>query len=94
MAALREEIRLGTGADRRLDAFVAATEREVPTEAGARRFVERLALGLQGSLLVRFASPALADAFCASRLSGEWSGAYGTLPGGVDIASLVAEAVA
>ena len=35
---------------------------------GARRLVESLALVLQGSLLVRHAPHAVADAFCASRL--------------------------
>ncbi len=95
-AALRDEIRLGLGADRRLDAFVEKTERERPApedaERGARRFVERLALALQGSLLVRFGAPAVADAFCASRLAGEWSGAYGTLPSGVDLKEILATA--
>jgi len=40
----------------------------------ARRVVEDLALALQGSLLVRHAPPALADAFCASRLAGDGAG--------------------
>ena len=41
-------------------------------ELRARRVVERLALVLQGSLLVRHGHPAVADAFCASRLGGDW----------------------
>ena len=40
-----------------------------------------MALALQGSLLVRYADPAVADAFCASRLDGDWGRAFGTLPG-------------
>ncbi len=43
-----------------------------------------MALALQGSLLVRFGDPAVADAFCASRLSGDWGHAFGTLPPGLD----------
>jgi putative acyl-CoA dehydrogenase len=39
---------------------------------------------LQGGLLLRHGSPAVADAFNASRLSGDWGGAYGTLPTGLD----------
>ena len=35
---------------------------------------------LQGSLLVRFAPPEVADAFCGSRLGGEYGGALGPLP--------------
>ena len=39
-----------------------------------------MALVLQGSLLVRYAPPEVADAFCASRLGGDWGAAFGTLP--------------
>lgn len=49
-------------------------------ETGARRMVELMALTLQGSLLVRHAPPAVADAFCASRFGGDWGHAFGTLP--------------
>jgi putative acyl-CoA dehydrogenase len=66
---------------------------EVATiELRARRVVERLALVLQGSLLVRHGHPAVADAFCASRLSGDGGRAFGTLPAGVDFAAIVERA--
>ena len=39
-----------------------------------------MALALQASLLVRYGDEAVADAFCASRLSGDWGHAFGTLP--------------
>ncbi|MCW2503020.1 MAG: acyl-CoA dehydrogenase [Actinomycetia bacterium] len=61
-------------------------------EGQARRIVERMALVLQGSLLVRHAPAAVADAFCASRLAGDWGHAFGTLPSGVDTAAIVARA--
>ena len=48
-----------------------------------------MALALQGSLLVRNSPPAVADAFCASRLGGEHGRSYGTLPPGVDVASII-----
>ena len=51
-------------------------------ESRARRVVERMALALQGSLLVRYGDEAVADAFCASRLGGDWGHAFGTLPAG------------
>ena len=57
---------------------------------GARRAVEELALAFQASLLVRFAPPFVADAFCAARLGGEGGRVYGTLPAGVDGAAIVA----
>ena len=50
----------------------------------ARRIVENLAVALQASLLVRFSTPEVADAFCAARLNGEGGRVYGTLPSGVD----------
>ena len=56
----------------------------------AARLVERMALVLQGSLLVRHAPPAVADAFCTSRLAGDWGHAFGTLPRGVDTRAVVA----
>ena len=70
------EVGLAAGADARLDAFVAdAAGGPAPTPRSSRRapgaLVERLALALQGSLLVRHAPPAVADAFCASRLAGD-----------------------
>jgi putative acyl-CoA dehydrogenase len=61
-----------------------------PDQASARRLVERMALTLQGSLLVQYGHPAVADAFCASRLGGDWGVAFGTLPSGVDTAAIVA----
>ena len=62
---------------------------EDPDEAGARRLVERLALCLAGSLLLRHGAPAVAEAFCVTRLGGDGGRSYGTLPRGVDAASIV-----
>ncbi len=92
--AVLEELSAARGGDRRLDRFVAAIEPNLRAseEADARRVVESLVLAVAGSLLVRFAPPAVADAFCASRLEGAWTGAFGTLPAGVDAASIVARA--
>ena len=58
-------------------------------EFGARRLVEDLALALQGSLLVRNAPAAVADAFCAARLGGDGGLEYGTLPAGCDFEAIV-----
>jgi putative acyl-CoA dehydrogenase len=51
-----------------------------------------MALVLQGSLLVQHGHPAVADAFCASRLDGDWGVAFGTLPSGVDTAAILERA--
>src|SRR5262249_10230774 len=53
----------------------------------ARRIVEGMAVALQASLLVRYGAPAVADAYCASRLSGDWGQAFGTLPAGTNFSS-------
>jgi putative acyl-CoA dehydrogenase len=50
-------------------------------EGDARRVVERLALALEASLLLRYSPEPVAGAFLASRL-GEGGLAYGTLPKG------------
>jgi putative acyl-CoA dehydrogenase len=51
-----------------------------------------MALLLQGSLVLRFAHPAVADAFCASRLARDAGLAFGTLPRGVDVRTIVERA--
>src|SRR5262245_29840173 len=90
------EIALAAGADPRLDAFVTTVRRELDDGAAleqrARRLVERLALALQGSLLVRHGHPAVAEAFCASRLAGDHGRAFGTLPPGIDFATIIERA--
>jgi putative acyl-CoA dehydrogenase len=87
------EVNEAAAAEPRLDRFVAGLREELETfeeiELRARRLVEQMALALQGSLLVRFADPAVADAFCASRLAGEGGRVFGTLPAGVDCASII-----
>ncbi|MBV9292565.1 MAG: isovaleryl-CoA dehydrogenase [Frankiales bacterium] len=96
LEAFLDELTLAAGSDARLDAAVAALRNELTDtseiEVRARRLVERMALALQGSLLVRFAPPAVADAFCASRLGGDWGHAFGTLPTGVDARAIVERA--
>ncbi len=93
LQVLMAEVEMAAGADRRLDAFVAVLKQEsrdpADLEARARRLAERLALALQGSLLVRHAPPEVADAFCASRLGGEGGRTYGTLPPGTEVEAII-----
>ncbi|MEV5243318.1 acyl-CoA dehydrogenase family protein [Streptomyces cinnamoneus] len=94
------EVGLAAGADRRLDA-AAGRLRELLGTLGdpgraqltARRVAEQLTLVLQGSLLVRHGTPAVADAFCASRLGGDWGNAFGTLPPGTDLGPVLDRAL-
>lgn len=91
--ALFAEIGAAAGSDVRLDAFAEATLTQLgdleQIESRARRLVERMALALQGSLLVRYGDPAVADAFCATRIEGDWGYAFGTLPAGTDAGAIV-----
>ncbi|MCN9244291.1 acyl-CoA dehydrogenase family protein [Streptomyces sp. RY43-2] len=94
--AFLREVGQARGADHRLDGAIKGLLTELADlegiEARARRLTERIALVLQGSLLVRYAPSAVADAFCASRLGGDWGGAFGTLPHTLDLASVVERA--
>ncbi|MET0832717.1 MAG: acyl-CoA dehydrogenase family protein, partial [Actinomycetota bacterium] len=99
LAALLDEVAPARSAEPRLDHAATTVERElaavpdpVGLQAGARRLVERLAVLLQGALLVRHGHPAVADAFCASRVAADRGAAFGTLPPGLDQAAIVARA--
>jgi putative acyl-CoA dehydrogenase len=90
LEALLAEIGLSAGADARLDAHVSRLRLEPGGPSGARRHVERLALALQASLLVRHAPAAVSDAFCAARLGDDRGAEYGTLPSGCDLGGILA----
>jgi putative acyl-CoA dehydrogenase len=103
-AAYLEECGRAAGADRRLDAHLGRVRARLAELAGAdpadaqyaaRGLVGDLARALQGSLLVRHAPPAVADAFCAGRLDGGGAGGgvYGTLPAGVSVRAIVDRAL-
>ncbi|MHA5054943.1 acyl-CoA dehydrogenase family protein [Streptomyces sp. SD15] len=94
--AFLREVGRARGADHRLDGAIKNLLTELADlegiEGRARRLVERIALVLQGSLLVRYAPAEVADAFCASRLGGDWGAAFGTLPHSLDLATVVERA--
>lgn len=91
--ALVREIRLGAGADQRTGIFSEEVEASLrkhvrriaedgvsESEREARRLAEKAAIALQASLLLRNGSPAVAEAFCASRIGGDGGHMFGTLP--------------
>jgi putative acyl-CoA dehydrogenase len=88
------EVGAARGEDHRLDTAVEDVLTQLAdltdAEHHARRITARMAVCLQGALLVRHGDPAVADAFCASRLAGDWAGTFGTLPRGLDLAGIVA----
>jgi putative acyl-CoA dehydrogenase len=104
--ALQAELALARGGNALLDAHVAALtaalgataggDRGVADggESGARRLAGGVAVALAGALMVRHAAPAIADAYCASRLDRFGSGALGTLPSGIACTEILAQASA
>ncbi|MBF6556848.1 MAG: isovaleryl-CoA dehydrogenase [Acidimicrobiales bacterium] len=87
------EVGQAAGADTHLDRAVDDLHVDLGDpetfEPRARSVVERMALAFQASLLVRFAPPAVSDAFCTSRLGGGGGGVFGTLPAGTDTATIL-----
>jgi putative acyl-CoA dehydrogenase len=58
----------------------------------ARRVASQLALCLQGALLLRHAGSIVSDAFCATRLDGDWAPVLGSLPPDSGVSALVERA--
>ncbi len=75
--------------DRAIDSVLETLADTSALEVGARRLAGLMAACLQGALLVQHAPAAVADAFCATRLGQEYGGTLGTLPRGIDLASIV-----
>ena len=94
---LFDELSRTAGQDPRLDSHVAALRPQLDDfetiQYRARQVAEDISLALQGSLLVRHGHPAVAEAFLASRLGGQWGGAFGTLPTGLDLAPIIERAL-
>ena len=99
VVAWHTEIETVKGADAMLDAALEETDRLLSDVAAdptgnaylARRLAGRMTLLLQGSLLIRFAPHCVADLFCATRFGG-MEGSFGALPGGLDLAAVLARA--
>ncbi|MFD8598895.1 isovaleryl-CoA dehydrogenase [Kitasatospora sp. NPDC059646] len=94
VAAVFAELDAASGLDRHFDAAVADLRKDLADpehlEYRTRRLVERLALTVQASVLLRHGHPAVAEAFTATRLAGDSGLAYGTLPAGVDTEAILA----
>jgi putative acyl-CoA dehydrogenase len=92
-----DELQQAHGVDHRYDDALRRLRKELSSfddlEMRARRIVESMALLLQGAQLLRYGDPAVADAFCASRLERDWGGAFGTLPTGLDLEPILARSL-
>ncbi|RYF33971.1 MAG: isovaleryl-CoA dehydrogenase [Comamonadaceae bacterium] len=95
-AALARELAPALGQHAALDRLIDALPSRVEamaTEIEARRLAQDVALAVQAALLAQTAPAAVTDAFCASRLGGDWGHAFGTLGGGVDMDAVLARAM-
>ena len=95
-AALWNALQAARGRDAALDAAIdrlqpQLTGRVLPTEADARRFVERLVLALQASVLLGSESP-IAETFCRTRLGEAHGLVLGTLSADVHAEEILARA--
>ncbi|MDP2371544.1 acyl-CoA dehydrogenase family protein [Rhodoferax sp.] len=90
------EVLLAQGVNPALDRHVASLARDLGDHADleyrARDLVDRMALALQASLLIRHAPAWVSDAFCLSRLAQVGTHNYGGLPRGVDAAAIIERA--
>lgn len=95
--ALLSEFKSTAGADPRLDKYVEAMGGRLSAAAGdkysARDLTEKLAVALQASLMVRYSSSAMAEAFIASRLAGNHGHAFGTLTEEVNVKEVLSGVV-
>ncbi|TXH03776.1 MAG: isovaleryl-CoA dehydrogenase [Nevskiaceae bacterium] len=78
--------------DREIHWLTQAFEDRATVETRSRMIVERMALALQASVLLRAGNAAVSDAFCASRLGGAHGFNFGTLPADAPLAALIARA--
>ena len=93
VTAFMSEVEEARGSDPRLDDAIDELKRQLSdqtdVEARARRVVELMAVALEASLLVRHGDPAVAEAFCASRLDSNGGRSFGTLPPSSELAGIV-----
>ncbi len=94
--AFFSEAALAGGSDAHFDRFLAQLQADFTDisdfQYRARNLVDRLALLMQASLLLRHSDPAVADAFCVSRLDYTGGLNYGNLPRGLNTADIIRRA--
>ena len=95
-AALASELDVARGAHPAYDRLVAsllARMEDGIEEPEARRLAQDVALAVQAAMLRQHAPDFVFDAFCASRLGGDWGHAFGTLPLASNVDGIIARAM-
>ena len=95
VSALAKELAPAKGAHRALDHLAATLPSRIDdaTEVEARRLAQDVALAVQASLLYQTAPVEVFDAFCQSRLGGDWGQAFGTLGAQLDFDAIIQRAM-
>ena len=97
LAVVQAELAPALGRSAHYDRFVAHLQTQFADasaqESRARRLTQHLVLALQASLLLQYAPDYVAEAFCASRLGGDWGDSFGTLPVATDFRGIVERAL-
>jgi putative acyl-CoA dehydrogenase len=94
--ALMAELAPSRGANAAFDRFADSLPQRVDdasAETDARRLAQDVALAVQAALLRQHAPGFVFDAFCRSRLGGDWGQAFGTLNPATDFDSIIARAM-
>ena len=95
-AALAAELDVARGAHPAYDRLVAsllARMEDGIEEPEARRLAQDVALAVQAAMLRQHAPDYVFEAFCASRLGGDWGQAFGTLPLASNVDGIIARAM-
>ncbi len=91
--AFLDELRTARGSDRRYDIYVDQLEDAVRDRADreyrGRSLTVAMATAYEAMLLIKHAPAAVADAYAASRLGGLVNRAFGSLPSGLDLNTIV-----
>ena len=93
--ALVAELAPARGAHADFDRFADSLPQRVDdasAETDARRLAQDVALAVQAALLHKHSPGFVFDAFCRSRLGGDWGQAFGTLSSRTDFDSIIARA--
>jgi putative acyl-CoA dehydrogenase len=95
--ALFEELSNARGGHKALDAELEKLPQELTDldgiETRSRHLVERLAIAIQGALLVKAGNTAISDAWCSSRIGGAHGQTFGTLGRDAPMKALIERAL-
>lgn len=95
-AAYMSELQRNKGKLKVYDEYITRLENDITKtedyEFRARQLIERMAIAIQGSLLIDSENSLVAEAFCQARMQANQYQMYGTLPKGIDCKAIIERA--